>query len=331
MVGRAAGARAWVVATVALTLAAFAITIALAPPAGSTNGPVLVVLLFVGSSMHVASTGWFYAVPEVRRHARDHLGRYAIAPAALVVGAAALGLALPPSALAWLLLGFFAWQFFHFQKQNLGLAALGAASAGASSLSQAERTAIVACGIIGIAGLLLRPELLDLDVGPLASAGVLRAVLTAAFAVAATIAIAVLLRRPRADRPAPFTILYLIAIAFFVPVFVFDAPVAAVGGIVVAHGLQYLLLVGLVAGGERDLTRRVIALAVLVNVALVGGLALVLASHLHDRDDATRALYGAFLGVVMAHFVIDAGLWRLRDRFPREFLGDRLPALLPRR
>jgi len=30
----------------------------------------------------------------------------------------------------------------------------------------------------------------------------------------------------------------------------------------------------------------------------------------------------------MAHFVIDAGLWRLRDSFPRRFLASRTPYLL---
>ncbi len=123
--------------------------------------------------------------------------------------------------------------------------------------------------------------------------------------------------------------MYLISVAFFVPVFVFSAPFAAVGGIVLAHGFQYLLLVGLVAGGTPGVTGRVVTLAILVNVALVGGLALSVASHAHNGAPGTRAVYGAFLGVVMAHFVIDAGLWRLRDRFPRKFLGERLSALLP--
>jgi hypothetical protein len=31
----------------------------------------------------------------------------------------------------------------------------------------------------------------------------------------------------------------------------------------------------------------------------------------------------------MAHFVIDAGLWRLRDPFPRAFLASRVPSLVP--
>jgi hypothetical protein len=31
----------------------------------------------------------------------------------------------------------------------------------------------------------------------------------------------------------------------------------------------------------------------------------------------------------MAHFVVDAGLWRMREQFPRAFLGSRLPWLIP--
>jgi hypothetical protein len=31
----------------------------------------------------------------------------------------------------------------------------------------------------------------------------------------------------------------------------------------------------------------------------------------------------------MAHFVIDAGLWRLREPFARSFLAERVPYLVP--
>ena len=95
-----------------------------------------------------------------------------------------------------------------------------------------------------------------------------------------------------------------------------------------AHGYQYLLIVGLVAGASVPGRSSVISLAVLFNVAIFGGLALNAASHLDDGSAGARALYGAALGLVMAHFVIDAGLWRLRDEFPRAFLRERLPYLL---
>jgi hypothetical protein len=32
---------------------------------------------------------------------------------------------------------------------------------------------------------------------------------------------------------------------------------------------------------------------------------------------------------VMAHFVVDAGLWRLSEPFPRSFLAGRVPYLVP--
>jgi hypothetical protein len=33
----------------------------------------------------------------------------------------------------------------------------------------------------------------------------------------------------------------------------------------------------------------------------------------------------------MAHFVVDAGLWRLRDPFPRSFMASHVPFLVPPR
>ncbi len=121
---------------------------------------------------------------------------------------------------------------------------------------------------------------------------------------------------------------YAMALLFSLPVFLFTSPYAAVGGMTIAHGLQYLLLVGLIAGGGRP-TTRLRAVAVLCNVGLVGGALLSGASHLHGSVPAVRLLFGAYLGAVMAHFVIDAGLWRMRDPFPRMFMTRHLPALVP--
>jgi hypothetical protein len=117
-------------------------------------------------------------------------------------------------------------------------------------------------------------------------------------------------------------------------VFAFASPYAAVGGLTIAHGAQYLLLMSLVAAGggaprsPGGRTARALRLAVLVNLVLIGGAALEVTSHLHDGGRSFRLLYGMYLGVVMAHFVLDAGLWRLRDPFPRRFLARRVPYLL---
>jgi hypothetical protein len=322
----------WLAGTAGLTLAAVAATVALAPAGSAPPGRALQWLLFVGSSVHVAATGWFFTVAEVRRHALRHRMRYVHVPALLVAASAAVAALLPARLLAWPLLAFFAWQFFHFQKQNLGLAALAGVSHGAGSLRRGERTAIVAAGLAGTAALLARPELLQLAVDtrarwlfPLAGCAFAAAVLAGAWQFT---------RRPPDARPAQFALVYAISLLFFAPAFVFTSPYAAVAGLTIAHGYQYLLIVGLIAGAPGrtgDRLAPVLGLAALVNVALLGGLALNAASHLHDGGTVARAVFGAYTGLLMAHFVIDAGLWRLRDEFPRTFLTERLPYLLAAR
>ena len=318
---------AWLGGTLLLTVGALPLVLALAPADGATPGSALGGLLFLGSSVHVAGTAWFYTVPEVRRHIATRRGRYAAAPLALVAGTSVLAAAVPQRPFELLLLPYFGWQFFHFQKQNLGLSALASAACGSGTLRPGERRAVTAAGVFGIAGLVSHPALLQLADVP--RQGLAFPVAAAGYAVAVGYGVVQLLRRAPGQRRAAASGLYLMALLFFLPVFLFRSPYAAVAGLTLAHGYQYLLIVGLVAGGgSGPRPVRLVSLAVLVNIALILGLALNLASHLHTGDPAARALYGAYLGVTMAHFVVDAGLWRLRDAFPRDFLSRRLPYLL---
>jgi hypothetical protein len=325
-VGRWDAPNRWLAATVVLTIGALALAVVMAPPRSASAGLGLGWLLFVGSSVHVAGTGWLYTLDEVRAHALRHQARYVWAPVGLVVGGATASLAFPPLVLAWLLAPYFAWQFVHFQKQNLGMAALAASSRRLAGLKPAERRALSVAGLAGVAGLVARPGLLQLRIDP--GLGALFPVAVTVFAAAVVAGVALLARRPGADRPAGFCVVYLTSLCFSLPVFVFRSPYAAVGGMTIAHGLQYLLLVGLVAASGPRGKGRLLRLAALGNVALIGGVALNVASHLHGGDAAARCVFGAYLGVVMAHFVIDAGLWRLRDPFPRQFLSSRVPYLV---
>jgi hypothetical protein len=322
---RAGQARAWLWGTVALSAGAFAGAVVLAPPASAAPIRGLAWLLFLGSSVHVAATGWLYTLPDVRAHVTARPLRYVWIPAGLVVTGAVTAAAASPAAMAWLLLAYFAWQFFHFQKQNLGLAALAASVHRVRPLSRAERRALMGAGGAGILGLLAHPGLLQLRVGP--GAGGLFIVAGLLFAAAAGFGVVALVRRPAADRPAGFCVMYLMALLFSLPIFVFRSPYAAVGGMTIGHGFQYLLLVGLVAAGNRRGTSRWLRLAGFANVALVGGALLSGASHLHGFPPAIRLVFGTYLGVVTAHFVIDAGFWRMRDPFPRAFLARHVPGL----
>jgi hypothetical protein len=324
----AAGARRWLAATVCLTVGAATAAVLLAPSGSAPPAEGLAFLLFIGSSVHVASTGWFYTVPQVRAHMKGHPARYWWCPLALITGVGVIAMATPKAVLYWLLLPYFGWQFYHFQKQNLGIAALAAASRRIAPLTRPERRALIAAGLATVAGLVTRPARLQLPLpqllhGPAVAGPPL------AFAACLACGVAALARRPRAQRPAAFCVAYLTALAFGLPAFAFSSPYAAVAGLTVAHGLQYLLLMGLVTAGPAGGSRRLVQLAVLGNIALLGGSALSLASDGLTGNAAARALFGIFLGAVMAHFVVDAGLWRMRDEFPRAFLGGRLPYLVP--
>jgi hypothetical protein len=327
---RVGRARAWLAVTVTVTIASAAAAVALAPAAGARAPEALAFLLFAGSSVHVASTGWFYTVPEVRAHMRQRPARYVWWPLALISGAGGIAFVLPRPALYWLLLPYFGWQFFHYQKQNLGVAALTASSLQVLPPRTSERRTLTAAGLAGIAALLARPGLLQL---PLPSAPpVMFQLAAAAFAASVVAGAGRLLRRSRNQRPAGFCLAYLTSLAFNLPVFLFSSPYAAVAGLSIAHGLQYLVLMGLLAaGGPRGTHRaaRLTAIAALANIALLGGAALSVASDQLAAGPAMRILYGIFLGAVMAHFVIDAGLWRMRAEFPRQFLRSRLPYLVP--
>jgi hypothetical protein len=325
----ARGARAWLWLTVGLTAGAFLAAVLLAPPASASPGRGLAWLLFTGSSAHVAATAWFYTLPQVRAHVRGNRTRYICAPLGLIAGAGVIAAALPPADLEFWLLPFFGWQFFHYQKQNLGLAALAASAQRVRPLRPGERRPLLISGLAGIAGLLARPGLLHLTVR--LGMEPLRPAAAVVFAAAVAAGLAAVARRPAAERPAGFCVTYLISLVFSLPIFVFGSPYAAVAGMTIAHGLQYLLLVALVAAGPGDGRGRIAGVLALCNIALIGGALLAAASHLHGSPPALRLLFGAYLGALMAHFVIDAGLWRMRAEFPRAFLTSRVPYLMPGR
>ncbi|MFD0685852.1 hypothetical protein [Actinomadura fibrosa] len=315
----------WLLGTTLLSAGAFAGAIMLAPDGTDSPGRALGTLLFLGSSVHVAATAWFFTLPEIRAHARAHRGRYVFAPAGLIAGTALAAVLVPYEQLRWALLAYFAWQFFHFQKQNVGMAALAGVAQGSGSVQPLERAGIMLAGAGGIAGLLVHPDLLQLGVEP-----PWRELFPVTFAVfAAGVAVGLYALARRTARPPAFTAVYLISLLFFAPVFAFESPYAAVAGLTIAHGYQYLLIVGLVAGAPRRGRSGLTGLAVMAAIALAGGVAIDQASHLHGSPlPWERALYGAYLGAVMTHFVVDAGLWRLRDEFPRRFLTASVPYLL---
>src|SRR5580700_901359 len=71
-----APATLWLWTSTVLTCGAVASCLVLAPKSGASPAVGLAWLLFLGSSVHVASTGWLFTSSDVRRHAWEQRGRY---------------------------------------------------------------------------------------------------------------------------------------------------------------------------------------------------------------------------------------------------------------
>lgn len=208
------------------------------------------------------------------------------------------------------------------------------AAATVAPLNASQRRPLLLAGLAAILALVARPGLLGAPAPfdwPASTWLLMLAGL--ALAIAAALGLAAIVRRPAADRPPGFCAAYATSVLFPWPALAFSSPYAALGGMTVAHGLQYLVLIGLAAGtrpaAEAGAAKHgsLIRIGLLANIALIGGAALSAASHLHDGGPAARLVFGAYLGIVMAHFVIDAGLWRLRDPLAAAFVTGRLPLL----
>jgi hypothetical protein len=302
----------------------------LAPRDSRGTAEALGVLLAVAYAGHIAVTGWLWTLPDVREMVRTNRWRMTVLPVILVALGAIVGLTMARDILDWLLLGFFAWQFTHFQRQNLGLVTLIGAKWSAEPLTVTERRLIAIAGWCGTAGLLARPTLLGLPNASLTPL-VENAVTPLALAGLGACTIGAVIASLRSRRPTPVICAYLTAVLFFAPVFLFTTPAAAVTGLVIAHGLQYICVVGwrshtVNGGGHREGLR--IAVAILV-LAVVGGALLEAMSELQSgQASGIRMLYGVYFGLVMAHFAFDAVVWRKPARLRA---GSARPqALLPR-
>jgi hypothetical protein len=107
-----------------------------------------------------------------------------------------------------------------------------------------------------------------------------------------------------------------------VPLFIFSDFASATLGYALGHGLQYLVFMGFVGAGKKN---AIVSLATLLVMGTVGAVVLNAALLAPDwlASPFCRALYGAFYGAVMAHFVVDAGAWRLREVFQRSYMREK--------
>lgn len=308
-------------ALVAVTLLPYVAILAQARAGGDAGvlTRALPVLLFLGAAGHVGSSFFYYGDARMRRFMFESSPvRYLFAPIAFIatlgVGYALLG----SHGRAWFLVAFWIWQVHHFTRQNHGILSF-ASAAWRTPAHPRERLAITLTDVAAILATLsfMTPY------RETALAGYGWYAHTVGLGVYVCAWVVWLASSPwkRVHATPGREGVVLALLGFYAPLFVFSDALTAVFMYLTAHGLQYLLFMTWVA--RTPASRRVRAFALLAVATVAGGLAIRAL-----QDDALWSQWGftalgAAYGVTIWHFLLDAGVWRLRDAFPRAYMSER--------
>ncbi len=266
--------------------------------------------------VHVGTTALFYLDPELRPVLRRNHARYVTAPLA-IIAACTLAFAFGPRPVVFAALaGAAVWQIHHFTRQNLGCFAFFCKARGVSGPNEAERHIFDLTGWAGMCGVAytVAPYGDKLPgVGFLAFPGI------ALLAVAAARVILM-------DAP-PWRRLGLgVAVLFYAPLFALRGSLGvAVAAYGFAHATQYYVMMAQLRKGRTPVARKVYGLG-LIAAAVVVGLPLDWAGKI-GADSSDRWMLGAYTGIVAVHFIVDAGVWKLRDAEQRAFMKRRFAFL----
>lgn len=287
-------------------------------------------ILFLGQ-VHIALTALLYFDAGFAPIVAAHRWRYywCALGAAIAFGLSFMLLPVQLEFLWWWT--YVGWQNWHFGRQNLGVVAMVGAAEGSGSLRGGERLAILIAnlsGIVGLTELSERPDHAFQQSFPLLwHALELGAwVAIAGFIGAAVIAAIALARREGGFYRAAALIF---SVGFFCPAIFAGSIFAGFTAVSMSHSLQYIVFM---AAFWFNAPRRqpLPAFGLFAAVALIGGAVLTIRGEfgpmvgavLHS-EASSRFVFGFMFGLVVAHFVVDAHAWRLRERPQRALMRER--------
>ena len=296
-----------------------------------------VALLFVASQAHVGASFFFYTDSEMRHFMLHERPRRFIGGVVGIIIAYPLASILVTkvpegelrTSLGFLLISIYsAWQVHHYSRQSRGiLSFLGKADHAPLSAVESRALSLTAlAGILGVLGFSYPGP----DAPTLQKIVSLLPRLSLCLMVAGWIVWLASLLRDRPGHSWRRQLAMALTLAFFFPLYFFDDIFPAFFSFATAHGLQYFVFMGMVSRprspdhapepGEPSgkptgrLSRWKPALAMIACGGVIGGLILTLP-------------LAVGLGIVMAHFVLDAGVWKLSEPFPRAYMSERFPFL----
>ncbi|MEP1142075.1 MAG: hypothetical protein ABJH52_00015 [Henriciella sp.] len=285
-------------------------------------------VLLLMSTMHVGLTAYFYFEGEYRRHAINHYKYYIALPLIVIFLCGAITMNFPNLGIHYLLVFYHAWLLFHYGRQNYGLLAFTTLATKGKSPNRLEKMALHLAPIGGI--LAANSVLGAFDQTVFSSLSdeffTIGAVITGiAILSAATSALQNLITHGSVKRSVCVFGLSL----FYLPTFFFDNYTQAVLGYAIAHALQYFVfMVFLASGKPRQSAGR--SLMVLVFAMLATWTVIVLTSESAMWGALEGFIVGAAVGLVIWHFILDAGFWKLSVEWQRNSVKTRFGFLFDR-
>jgi hypothetical protein len=290
------------------------------------------VLLFLGLG-HVPATLLLYVDKGFLPLVGASRTRYIYLPIALIVASGVVFTVGGPILRVYSSLAFIAWQAYHYGRQNIGVYAFAGIAHGWRPEKE-ERWALqvtTLCGVFGtfkVLGMPAAPTYLSETFELLYRAGLV------VFAGVLVLSVGMYVKN-RSRFTLSKAAFFFTLLLFFLPLFLSSGIDGTFFSYAIAHGFQYIAFVAVVSAsvGMRE-GRRGISGAMVVVAALIVAIGVVGAcsADLKGIDwingnglvaTAIDFAAGIGMGATMAHFVIDAGAWKLSRPSVRSYVARR--------
>ena len=299
-----------------------------------------VLLLLIGA-IHVPATSLLYIDRDFLRLIPANRTRYLYLPIALSIGSGVLFAFGGRVSQVYVYLMFWAWQAYHYGRQNIGVYSFAALAQGWRP-RQAEKRVLqvaTACGVCGTF------KILAMGIAPSYLHGVFDALYRAGYwaFIGVLLVSAHVFLKNRKDFSPMKALFFFTFVLFFFPIFLWSNVDGAFFSYAIGHGAQYLVFMTVLSvnigknGDRRDVLLGMMAVGVFV---ILVGMASYYATTLKGSDwtggSATWGrlldfMVGISIGTTIAHFVIDAGAWRLSQSSAKDFVARRFAFLFGNR
>ncbi|MBF0679907.1 MAG: hypothetical protein IR164_13320 [Devosia sp.] len=293
------------------------------------------VLVFLGAA-HVPATLLFYRDPRFRSGLAENKMLFYVIPVVLTL-VGALVFALSPLLLQGVFLcGYWCWQSYHYGKQNIGVYAFTSVATSGKSTDPSSKQLFVLLAWVSVFGTLkvlgrsAMPEEYHTYFNMAHGLGLVLYLGLVAYAV-------VIFIRNRMSLFSVNGVMFITLVAFFGPLYFTDTIEGAFLSYAIAHGVQYLVFMAIIASGTEKDGQASLWLNIGWFVLIVVGVGMIFVmpnrlagSEFYTGDMARFTIdlaVGAVLGATMAHFLIDAYTWKLSNPTSRTYILQRFKFL----